>query len=146
MSTTRNASGKFVVKSEHPRKIRSVNLTDKAWQWLADVAGKSGISRNDYLEAMAEDYILSVETVKPESSPIMETVKSDYDTLLESRTDKVTRVTDKVTGVTDKVTDTDSRLSALELPVQSLLNQKGLESLLPQAKKNSLLHPLKLSR
>jgi len=84
MSTTRNTSGKFVVKSEHPRKIRSVNLTDRAWQWLADVAGKSGISRNDYLEAMAEDYVPSMETVSVEIKPIMETVKSEPSPLMEA--------------------------------------------------------------
>jgi len=84
MGTTRNTSGKFVVKSEHPRKIRSVNLTDRAWQWLADVAGKSGISRNDYLEAMAEDYVPSMETVSVEIKPIMETVKSEPSPLMEA--------------------------------------------------------------
>jgi hypothetical protein len=84
MGTTRNTSGKFVVKSEHPRKIRSVNLTDRAWQWLADVARKSGISRNDYLEAMAEDYVPSMETVSVEIKPIMETVRSESSPLMET--------------------------------------------------------------
>ena len=69
----RNTSGKFAAKSETPRKIRSVNLTDDAWQWLADVATKAGVSRNDYLEAMAEGSPL-METVKPQASPFMETV------------------------------------------------------------------------
>jgi hypothetical protein len=30
----RDASGKFAPKSEASRFIRSVNLTDQAWQWL----------------------------------------------------------------------------------------------------------------
>jgi hypothetical protein len=29
-------------------------LTDDAWQWLAAVAEKTEMSRNDYLEALAE--------------------------------------------------------------------------------------------
>lgn len=73
----RNTSGKFAAKSETPRKIRSVNLTDDAWQWLADVAAQSGISRNDYIEAIAGDGIPFIETVNSEVSPIMETVESD---------------------------------------------------------------------
>lgn len=72
----RNTSGKFAAKSETPRKIRSVNLTDNAWQWLADVATQSGVSRNDYLEAMAEGVPL-METVNTRISPIMETVESN---------------------------------------------------------------------
>lgn len=73
----RNTSGKFVPKSDTPRKIRSVNLTDEAWQWLADVAAKSGVSRNDYLEAMAERGIPFMETANSERSPLMETVETE---------------------------------------------------------------------
>lgn len=73
----RNTSGKFAAKSETPRKIRSVNLTDDAWQWLADVAAKAGVSRNDYLEAMAEGSNPFIETVSAQPSPFMETGKSD---------------------------------------------------------------------
>lgn len=72
----RNTSGKFAAKSETPRKIRSVNLTDNAWQWLADVATQSGVSRNDYLEAMAEGVPL-METANTQVSPLMEMAKSD---------------------------------------------------------------------
>jgi hypothetical protein len=50
----RDTLGKFAPKSEALCKIRSVNLTDDAWQWLAAVAQKPGMSRNDYLEALAE--------------------------------------------------------------------------------------------
>ncbi|MEG4281016.1 hypothetical protein QUA62_26675 [Microcoleus sp. MON1_C1] len=73
----RNTSGKFAPKSNTPRKIRSVNLTDEAWQWLANVAAKSGVSRNDYLEAMAEGGIPFMGTVSSESSPFMETVETE---------------------------------------------------------------------
>ncbi|MEG4037556.1 hypothetical protein QUA03_27505 [Microcoleus sp. S36b_A4] len=50
----RNTAGKFAAKGEIPRRIRSVNLTDATWAWLAAVAEAAGMSRNDYLEALAE--------------------------------------------------------------------------------------------
>ncbi len=73
----RNTSGKFAPKSDTPRKIRSVNLTDEAWQWLADVAAQSGVSRNDYLEAMADGGIPFMEMVSSEVLPLMEMAKTE---------------------------------------------------------------------
>jgi hypothetical protein len=73
----RDSLGKFAPKSVIPRKIRSVNLTDDAWQWLAIVALKAGMSRNDYLEALASGNIPLMETVKPQLQPFMETVKTE---------------------------------------------------------------------
>lgn len=67
----RNTSGKFAPKSETPRKIRSVNLTDDAWQWLASVAEAVGMSRNDFLESLASG-----------SYPFMEAVGTDDKTLV----------------------------------------------------------------
>ncbi len=61
----RDASGKFAPKSEAPRKIRSVNLTDDAWEWLAATVEKAGVNRNDYLEALAQGYSPLMETVTP---------------------------------------------------------------------------------
>jgi len=68
----RNTAGKFALKSEVPRKVRSVNLTDASWQWLAAVADKLGMSRNDYLEALAESSISFMETAELQSQPFME--------------------------------------------------------------------------
>jgi hypothetical protein len=48
----RDPLGKFALKSEVPHKVRLVNLTDEAWQWLVTVADKAGMSRNDYLKAL----------------------------------------------------------------------------------------------
>src|SRR4028119_756839 len=73
----RDTSGKFAPKSEVPRKVRSVNLTDGAWQWLAAVAKKAGMSRNDYLEALAEGSSPFMETAKPQAQPFMETVETE---------------------------------------------------------------------
>jgi chromosome segregation ATPase len=72
----RDTLGKFVPKSEVPRKVRSVNLTDEAWQWLAAVAEKAGMSRNDYLEALAEGISPFIETVKPQHQPLIETANT----------------------------------------------------------------------
>jgi len=72
----RNTAGKFAPKSEAPRKVRSVNLTDDAWQWLAAVAEAAGVSRNDYLEALADGSHPLMETANTESLPLMETVES----------------------------------------------------------------------
>jgi len=77
LNEVRDTSGKFAPKSEVPRKVRSVNLTDDAWQWLVAVAEKAGMSRNDYLEALAFDNILLMETVKPQPQPFMETVETE---------------------------------------------------------------------
>jgi hypothetical protein len=83
----RNISGKFVAKSQTPRKIRSVNLTDEAWQWLAVVAKKAGVTRNDYLEALAESSNPFMETVQPlmemaqgDSYPIIEMAQAEIET------------------------------------------------------------------
>ncbi|MEG5031292.1 hypothetical protein QUB36_29710 [Microcoleus sp. AT8-B1] len=85
MNKARNISGKFAPKSETPRKIRSVNLTDDAWQWLADTAARVGVSRNDYLEALADGATPLMEMVKPQVSPIIETVETDDKETLEQR-------------------------------------------------------------
>ena len=71
----RDTLGKFAPKSEVPRKVRSVNLSDETWQWLASsVAYKAGRSRNDYLEALAESSNPFIETVNLQTSPFIGTV------------------------------------------------------------------------
>ena len=77
INEVRDPLGQFAPKSEVPRKVRSVNLTDDAWQWLAAVAKKAGMSRNDYLEALAEGEIPLMETVRLQPQPFMETVNSE---------------------------------------------------------------------
>jgi len=77
LNEVRDTLGKFAPKSEVPRKVRSVNLTDDAWQWLAVVAKKAQMSRNDYLEALAEGESPLMETVKPQPQPFMETVETE---------------------------------------------------------------------
>jgi regulator of replication initiation timing len=52
-----------------------VNLTDDAWQWLAAVAEKMGMSRNDYLEALAKGNNPLRKTASPQSQPFIETAE-----------------------------------------------------------------------
>ena len=75
----RDASGKFAPKSEARRFIRSVNLTDDAWEWLAVTAEKAGIGHNDYLEALAQGDNPLMETVRPQPSPFIKTVEAEID-------------------------------------------------------------------
>jgi uncharacterized phage infection (PIP) family protein YhgE len=77
LNEVRDTAGKFAPKSEVPRKVRSVNLTDDAWQWLAAVAQKAGMSRNDYLEALASDNSPLMETAKPQTQPFIEAVRAE---------------------------------------------------------------------
>jgi uncharacterized phage infection (PIP) family protein YhgE len=77
LNEVRDTSGKFAPKSEVPRKVRSVNLTDDAWQWLAAVAQKAGMSRNDYLEALASGNSPLMETAKPQTQPFIEAVRAE---------------------------------------------------------------------
>lgn len=72
----RNTAGKFAPKSEAPRKVRSVNLTDDAWQWLAAVAEAAGMSRNDYLESLAECNQPFMEMASIEALPFIEMVEA----------------------------------------------------------------------
>jgi cell division protein FtsB len=77
INEVRDALGQFAPKSQVPRKVRSVNLTDGAWQWLASVAKKAGISRNDYLEALAQGEIPLMETAHSQPQPFMEAVETE---------------------------------------------------------------------
>lgn len=49
---SRGAQGKFTTKSVDPRKVRSVNLTDRAWTSLERLANEHGQTRNDFLESL----------------------------------------------------------------------------------------------
>lgn len=84
MTKVRNTAGKFAAKSDVPRKVRSVNLTDNAWQWLAQTAEQAGISRNDYLEALAD------------GSPIMETAQAETKNIDKHRNSKALPIMETV--------------------------------------------------
>ena len=48
----RDGQGKFVLKDKEPRLIRSLRLTDSAWEKLAVAASASGMTRADWLEEL----------------------------------------------------------------------------------------------
>jgi hypothetical protein len=77
INAVRDELGQFAPKSKVPRKVRSVNLTDGAWRWLASVAKKARMSRNDYLEALAAGEIPLMETVQSQAQPFMEAVATE---------------------------------------------------------------------
>ncbi len=81
----RDTLGKFAPKSEVPRKVRSVNLTDDAWQWLAAVAKKAGMSRNDYLEALAAQKKVDGADIEKQPNtefyPFIETVLTEVESV-----------------------------------------------------------------
>jgi chromosome segregation ATPase len=79
----RAQTGKFAAKSETPRKVRSVNLTDAAWQWLARTAEEAGLSRNDWIEAIAGQQPI-METAQSSTQPIMETAQSSTQPIMET--------------------------------------------------------------
>lgn len=47
---SRNESGKFAAKSNENRQVRSIRLTDPAWDKLGQLASERGITRADLLE------------------------------------------------------------------------------------------------
>lgn len=50
----RNQGGKFVQKSDEMRKVRSVRLTDTAWNELGRIADERDITRADLIEELIE--------------------------------------------------------------------------------------------
>ncbi len=50
----RTEGGKFASKSEEPRYVRSVRLTDSTWEALGTIATQRSITRADLLEELVE--------------------------------------------------------------------------------------------
>jgi hypothetical protein len=48
----RDGRGKFALKDEEPRRVRSLRLTDAAWEKLGVAAQASGMTRADWLEEL----------------------------------------------------------------------------------------------
>lgn len=54
----RDIQGKFALKNDDYRLVRSLRLTDKTWKALGIVAECNGLTRADYLEQIVRDDIL----------------------------------------------------------------------------------------
>lgn len=50
MNKVRSENGKFVQKSDEPRQIRSLRLTDTTWKKLGELADKKNITKADLIE------------------------------------------------------------------------------------------------
>ena len=48
----RDAQGKFVLKNDEHRSVRSLRLTDKTWTALGEIAESLSLTRADLLEQM----------------------------------------------------------------------------------------------
>ena len=55
----RTEGGKFAPKSDEPRHIRSIRLTDKTWDVLGVMAAQRGITRADLLEELVEEGVIT---------------------------------------------------------------------------------------
>lgn len=69
MTQDRTEAGQFAPKSETPRHVRSIRLTDATWEKLGFAADKRCITRADLIEQMAEDGLFDVESDDTLASP-----------------------------------------------------------------------------
>ena len=51
----RNKKGQFGRKSESDRQVRSIRVTDEAWEKFGEMASQQGITRADLLEQIVND-------------------------------------------------------------------------------------------
>lgn len=51
----RDSEGRFELKGEEPRILRSMRLTDTCWETLGTIASERKCSRTDLIEALVED-------------------------------------------------------------------------------------------
>jgi hypothetical protein len=64
----RDIQGKFALKNEDYRLVRSLRLTDETWKALGIAAERLGITRADYLEQIVRDNALPGITWKEEAA------------------------------------------------------------------------------
>jgi hypothetical protein len=167
----RNTAGKFSAKSETPRKVRSVNLTENCWQWLARIAEEAGMSRNDYLEALAEATANPImETVQAEIEntekqpdikllPIMETVEADIklhkqleasDAIIRNRNQEIAALQSRLAGKDEIIAEAQEQIARLESEIASRPAQNSapiaIGAEFPEIEAADLLNKLKGSR
>lgn len=68
----RSESGKFVQKSDEMRRVRSIRLTDTAWDELGRIANQRDITRADLIEELIEKGLAERLEDKVESSKQLE--------------------------------------------------------------------------
>ena len=79
----RGELGQFVQKSNEPRLVRSIRLTDLTWEAIGNAAGAQNITRADLLEQLAEQGVFSTgKSNKLSRSKIKTIDKSDLEAII----------------------------------------------------------------
>jgi hypothetical protein len=69
----RTEGGKFAAKSNEPRHVRSIRLTDSTWEVLGVIAIQRGITRADLLEELVEgDVVISAQSIAGSSQTALD--------------------------------------------------------------------------
>ena len=55
----RDNGGKFAVKGDEYRKVRTIRLTDTTWQAIGDISESLDMSKADYLEKLNDDGVFT---------------------------------------------------------------------------------------
>ena len=58
-SMERDNGGKFAVKGDEYRKVRTIRLTDTTWQAIGDISESLDMSKADYLEKLNDDGVFT---------------------------------------------------------------------------------------
>lgn len=79
----RDVQGKFALKDNEYRSVRSLRLTDSTWEALSTAANSLGITKADYLEQIVSknEHLLSSNTWKDEDSPSITRLKKEIEQL-----------------------------------------------------------------
>lgn len=89
MTQDRTESGQFAPKSQKPRYVRSIRLTDETWENIGKIADIRRITRADLIEQMNEDGIfdhLSVSQAQESSSQFLDQVNAIAQILINDST------------------------------------------------------------
>jgi hypothetical protein len=82
----RDIQGKFALKNDDYRLVRSLRLTDETWKALGIAAECNGKTRADYLEQIVRDNLLP--SITREESPKLPSYTGKEDSLLPCNTPK----------------------------------------------------------
>ncbi|PSM45463.1 hypothetical protein C7Y66_30230 [Chroococcidiopsis sp. CCALA 051] len=75
----RDTQGKFTLKNDNYRQVRSLRLTDETWKAIGIAAECSGLTRADYLEQIVKDRVLPSITRHDDSPPPHITRDEEHD-------------------------------------------------------------------
>ena len=85
-------AGKFTLKANEPRLVRSIRLTAKTWEILGEVAHQRGITRADLIENLVQTGLISQESFH-DLSTTRRQIRAEIEQAINSISDdpKVTR-------------------------------------------------------